>query len=357
MKNQIKKDYILGFWVQGVSVFVTDIHVDVYKELEALFLIDKGLFKQYFTKVGYEKALDRGLQFYSDKNAFTNYRQDLLKHIDTYKEYFDKKIHGKDKLSENVVQTFFEHTIKLCKDYTRMNFEFTDKAYTQQERNPIIKKNLSEMSKLKDKVRSFMNTVLFESDGYTIEVFTILGKQFNLNPTFIHHLTQQEILDLFNKKKPQVTTFSERQLAFVINFDRSYFLQGQDALEVIETFRDVVGDKKVISGKPASLGKATGRVNVINVDYTDLRQLNEEIDKMHKGDILIAQTTAPELIFACKKAAAIVTDVGGLLSHAAIVSREFGIPCIVGTQIATEVFKDGDLVEVDAHKGIIKLVN
>jgi len=59
-------------------------------------------------------------------------------------------------------------------------------------------------------------------------------------------------------------------------------------------------------------------------------------------------------MLACRKAAAIVTDEGGITSHAAIISRELGIPCIVGTGIATKVFKDGDRITVDADKGIAK---
>ena len=57
-----------------------------------------------------------------------------------------------------------------------------------------------------------------------------------------------------------------------------------------------------------------------------------------------------------KKAAAIVTDEGGITSHAAIVSRELGIPCVIGTKFATKVFKDGDLIEVDADKGIVRKI-
>ena len=75
---------------------------------------------------------------------------------------------------------------------------------------------------------------------------------------------------------------------------------------------------------------------------------------MKDGEILVAPMTSPDYIVAMRKASAIVTDVGGLMSHAAIISRELGIPCIVGTKIATQVLKDGDLVEVDANKGIIK---
>ena len=73
-----------------------------------------------------------------------------------------------------------------------------------------------------------------------------------------------------------------------------------------------------------------------------------------KGDILVAPMTSPEYVFLMKKAAAIVTDTGGLTSHAAIVSRELGVPCIVGTKIASQILKDGDMVEVDAEKGIVR---
>ena len=55
-----------------------------------------------------------------------------------------------------------------------------------------------------------------------------------------------------------------------------------------------------------------------------------------------------------EKAAAIVTDIGGITTHAAIISRELGIPCIIGTKIATKLLKDGDYIEVDAENGIVK---
>ena len=57
-----------------------------------------------------------------------------------------------------------------------------------------------------------------------------------------------------------------------------------------------------------------------------------------------------------RRAKAIITDEGGLTCHAAIISRELGIPCIIGTKIATKVLKDGDMVEVDANKGIVKKI-
>lgn len=91
---------------------------------------------------------------------------------------------------------------------------------------------------------------------------------------------------------------------------------------------------------------------IIKTVFSD--KMAEEIAKVGKGDILVAETTGPEMIIACKKAGAIITDEGGTTSHAAVVSREFGIPCIIGTKIATKVLKDGDLVEVDAEKGVVR---
>ena len=66
--------------------------------------------------------------------------------------------------------------------------------------------------------------------------------------------------------------------------------------------------------------------------------------------------TNPTYVPAMQKAAAVITDEGGLLCHAAIVSRELKVPCIIGTKVATKVLKDGDRVEVDAKKGVVKIL-
>ena len=78
--------------------------------------------------------------------------------------------------------------------------------------------------------------------------------------------------------------------------------------------------------------------------------------KFKKGEILITTMTQPNLLLIMKKAAAIVTNQGGVTSHAAVLSREIGIPCVVGTLTATDLFKTGDLIEVDATKGVVKRV-
>ena len=88
-------------------------------------------------------------------------------------------------------------------------------------------------------------------------------------------------------------------------------------------------------------------------DYESIGRINSI---MKKGDILIAETTSPDVMILCEKASAIVAEQGGILSHASIVSRELNIPCIIQAVNSTKIFKNGDLVEVDANKGIIRKI-
>ncbi len=103
--------------------------------------------------------------------------------------------------------------------------------------------------------------------------------------------------------------------------------------------------KILVRGETACAGAASGPVVIIK----DARELS----RVKKGDILVTYMTNPDMVPAMQKAAAIVTDEGGLTSHAAIVSREMGTPCIVGTEVATKSFKDGQIVTVNATRGLV----
>jgi len=110
-----------------------------------------------------------------------------------------------------------------------------------------------------------------------------------------------------------------------------------------------IAKSKTIKGMIAQKGIARGTVKIIkNVS---------ELDKMNEGEILVTQMTFPSFIAAMKKAAGVITDEGGITCHAAIISRELKTPCIIGTKIATKILKDGDMVELDANKGEIKVIN
>ncbi|MBE0416084.1 MAG: phosphoenolpyruvate synthase, partial [Dehalococcoidia bacterium] len=102
---------------------------------------------------------------------------------------------------------------------------------------------------------------------------------------------------------------------------------------------------KLLGGSPASPGIASGPTKIIRKP--------SEIDRVREGDVLVAETTTPDFVPAMKRAVAIVTDRGGRTCHAAIVSRELGIPCVVGTVNATQVLKPEQLVTVDGSQGAV----
>ncbi len=108
---------------------------------------------------------------------------------------------------------------------------------------------------------------------------------------------------------------------------------------------DVTGLER-LSGQCACPGKAIGRATIINTE--------KDMDKLKDGDVLFSYATAPELMAAIRRASAIVTDRGGVTCHAAIVSRELNIPCVIGTKVGTQWVKDGQMVEVDATAGTVK---
>lgn len=166
----------------------------------------------------------------------------------------------------------------------------------------------------------------------------------------------EEYLNLENRIKPSLDELHARKKAYWCQFTsdgKILMLSGKKAVSRIK--RSKIGglenraDNGLIKGISASPGKVQGRVRV----ELDAKILNRTIKP---GEILVTSQTTPEFAPAMKKAVAIITDEGGITSHAAIVSRELRIPCIIGTHHATRILKTGDRVEVDAEKGIVRKI-
>lgn len=103
-----------------------------------------------------------------------------------------------------------------------------------------------------------------------------------------------------------------------------------------------------IKGQVAFKGRVTGRVRIV--------KRKDQVEQTLEGEIVVSPMTTPDMIPAMKKAAAFVTDEGGITCHAAIIAREMQKPCIIGTKVATKILKDGDMVEVDAESGVVKIL-
>jgi len=151
-----------------------------------------------------------------------------------------------------------------------------------------------------------------------------------------------------------LSKIKERRIGYAIIIIDSEItcLFGQEANELQEIISNKFKSKEVsrqIKGNPACMGKVTGIAKIL--------LSHKDSSKLQKGEILVASMTTPDFVSAMEKASAFVTDEGGITCHAAIVAREFNVPCIVGTGNATKIIKDGDLIEVDANTGIVKILS
>lgn len=160
-------------------------------------------------------------------------------------------------------------------------------------------------------------------------------------------LTEGQIKDLANTglkiekhyKKPQ-------DIEFAIEDDQIYIVQSRPitTLGKGKKTKQIEGNV-LLRGLAASPGVASGKVKLV--------KSMADLSKVKKGDILVTEMTNPDMVVTMQRSDAIVTDEGGATSHAAIVSREMGIPCVVGTKEATTILKDGQIITVDGAAGNI----
>ena len=196
---------------------------------------------------------------------------------------------------------------------------------------------------------------IFIANHYMDLFLKEISKRKKINFSDLRFYWPTEIIGLLkDNKKVFFKEIAKRKKFVLIHYykDTLTYKGGKKQRDLIKPFltKNVDADLETITGSVVSTGcgKVKGRVRILLTP--------RNVNKMKKGEILVAPMTSPEFIVAMKKAAAIITDEGGITSHAAIVSRELGIPCLVGTKVATKALKDGDLVEVNANHGVIRIL-
>ncbi|RJP61769.1 MAG: hypothetical protein C4543_02965 [Ignavibacteriales bacterium] len=196
---------------------------------------------------------------------------------------------------------------------------------------------------------------MFHSYSVIENLFREIGRRYYLSVNQVRYFYPHEFKDLLLNDKFSAAKLNDRYKFSIYystgDYHQDTFLEGDEAREFLSKqniIREEITDVRVMEGDCASPGRASGHAKIINIP--------QDMAKMEEGDVLISVATNPDLVPAIKKASAIVTDVGGITCHAAIVSRELGIPCVIGTKIATKALKDGDIVNVDATHGKVSIV-
>jgi phosphohistidine swiveling domain-containing protein len=208
-------------------------------------------------------------------------------------------------------------------------------------------------------LQGFLFSKLYRKNKYTHasyfynQICLEIAKRINFSQKQVWFLLPAELKDvLTNNKTIDVNKINLRLFKSIITSKagKTKFITGKQVEHIFSQIDvpEITGNNDLISGQVSYPGKIIGKVKIV--------LLVNDIKKVNKGDVLVSIATNPDLLPAMKKAGAIITNAGGITCHAAIVSRELKTPCIIGTKIATKVLKDGDLVEVDANKGEVKIL-
>lgn len=330
--------------------------VNGYVHLDGMTFSQDKIWSSYMSKSALNKTLKEGLNLYKNKKKYQSYKDNLYKSFKNIESTINK--YKNKSLTQKQIIEFISLLKQYRIYYTKAEFFYTDLAFEKKEQFPNIKENFKSFEKFKLDGRDYLNKIFFVPNSIFSVFIKIISKQFKIPYNDLLSYSYDDLINLYKNKKVQRKIVRQRQEAYLIYTDKKKikFISGQKAKDFIKSVLSKEKYSSVFSGKIANKGKVTAKAKVIKMALSNYSRVSKIIDKMEQGQVLVVETTEPAIIIACKKASAIVTNQGGMMSHAAIISRELNIPCIVGTNIATDVIKDGDLVEVDADKGIVKII-
>jgi len=258
------------------------------------------------------------------------------------------------------IQNIIKH-VRNPKEELKNSGEFGKKRRKEIE---VVFKKIGAGKELRDKVkilqsyiylRTYRRDAIAQANYYHLPVINEVAKRMDISVDKAKLVTYEEMINfLVGGRILSLEVINERSIAWA-----SICMKGKQ--KVISGMENIIGAiernrivplasdlQKTLRGRAACRGQVTGRVKIV-------RKLSE-LEKVQKGDVLVARMTTPDYMVAVHKAAAIVTDEGGVTCHAAIVSREYNLPCIVGTKNATNLLSDNDLVEVNAEEGIVRAI-
>jgi len=323
-----------------------------------LCISSNGVWHSFIDKDKERLCLKKGLEIFSSPEQsaayFTSF-EEYINHVQ--KEVIPKYSLIPERITKEEFIELLPVIEKLDYYYGITEFSYHDLAYevSKKVQNALLDENLNRLGRIKFKGREILNAYL-HLDGVIPNILRRLSRDYLGDEDSAFYLFTDELFELFDGKKPTKEVIAQRKKCHALGkFDEGITrFSFEESLALAKLFTSE-SQKETVTGTIACAGKAVGKV-VIAPMLNDPQRISDVIKKMNKGDVLVAHSTTPELLPLCHKAVAIVADQGGMLSHAAIMSRELGLPCVIGTGDATLVFKDGDIVEVDADNGIVRKI-
>ncbi|WP_010598065.1 PEP/pyruvate-binding domain-containing protein [Rickettsiella massiliensis] len=306
-------------WQTGFSHFFCSVYLESGYFGGDFISYHSGSQQTLFISKKYKKILgEKSLPFYT--YGFKDYEKRIMKKIPFYEKFFPS-----------------------LKDYFITESHSTEVIAALVEINKDNRwgKNLECMAKLKFIQRQYLDYTMYEPSIFQPYLYEIERR---LNPLqTVWSYTWQELVQgmLEARLFPNTDRLSSSIRGKFSNWE---FIYGIKADLYYQQLMNTSRSTTILRGDIGNSGWYIGRAVVIHHTETGNEdELDKRIDNMEQGSVLISGSTGPELMIACKKAGAIVTDEGGIISHAVLISRELGIPSIIGTQYATQLIKDGVL--------------
>ena len=258
-------------------------------------------------------------------------------------QYFIKKIKEILEKNKNINETLTSFKELLLK--IKENKENLFRELNFSERDRYVLELISYFVIFQDQRKALS----IKAHYYLQKFIDEFAKRSNIEKELVKYALPHEYKNILNKKL-NADELKKRTEYFAVIFSEEGYeiFNKEDAEKKEKELLGVVGGEVIeLRGMGAMKGIVTGRAKII--------LHKEDFSKMQPGDVLVTTMTSPDFILSVKKATAIVTDEGGLTCHAAIITRELGIPSVIGTRFATRTIKDNDIIEVDATHSVVRI--
>jgi len=355
----IPENYQRAFFFERLGLLLMDYVISHYRNRDFLTIYNNELLGTYIENSIADKTLQNGKEIFSKKENFDVFEsgfRDIIMECDAY-------IASAKKFEAVTLNDFFDLRAivqKLYYYFEKTEFFFTDACYYG-EMSEVLKKNLFVLGDdLKVKSRplliELLTTVLYHFAG-------LAAKQHHLDAEDVKFYSFDEVVSLMEVDTAvNPAIISERKKSYILYCEdgRVISIEGEQKSVILERFKEPdYASMSEFTGTIANKGKITAKARVIlpelDIPYEEFVKKLHSLE-MNDGEILVTETTSPDFVPLMKKAGGIIANQGGLNSHAAIMSRELGVPCLVGTYHATHILTTGDLIELDADVGVVKII-
>ncbi len=349
--------------VEGVPYIFDSLYFSVgFTDYDFIAVNENSIHTLYVGKESLEVLGKLGLELHS--TGFQIYKEKTTAKYAGTREFISReRTQDLERLSNeqllNAFERFVSYLQDLCLDYFWTEKFCLGKVEGSLETSSsdldttILSSNVAEMGRLKLEQRELLNGIALYPPTLLDRYAADIAQRFEITDIATYHF--RELLDLLRGNKVQIP---DRSIVLRGTFSGWQDILGAEAKEIVTALRAAESAHEVpneFTGKIGNKGYYKGHVRVVKLRVGD-QQMFRELEAVQSGEVLVSESTGPDMLLAMKKAGAIVTEAGGITSHAAIVSRELNIPCVIDVKRVTQHLKTGDLVEVDADKGVVRIL-